>query len=53
MPVPTSEETKSDGSAQPRPEFGLSGRKIIYDKDGKPYVCDTLYDHLSLITNQQ
>ncbi|KAG5421045.1 ERV1 [Candida metapsilosis] len=45
MPVPTSEETKSDGSAQPRPEFGLSGRKIIYDKDGKPCrTCNELLD---------
>lgn len=45
MPVPTTEENKPDNSSTTRPEFGLSGRKIIYDKDGKPYVSETIAFH--------
>lgn len=34
------EESKEDKGPQvvQRPESGVTGRKIIYDKDGKPYV---------------
>ncbi|KAI5902946.1 Mitochondrial FAD-linked sulfhydryl oxidase ERV1 [Candida parapsilosis] len=38
MPIPTTEEDKTDNVSNTKPEFGLSGRRIIYDKDGKPYV---------------
>ncbi|KAI5967732.1 ERV1 [Candida margitis] len=45
MPIPTTEEKSSDDSRKSRPEFGLSGRKIIYDKDGKPCrTCNELLD---------
>ncbi|KNE00398.1 hypothetical protein QG37_02424 [Candidozyma auris] len=30
--------TKEASAPQDKPVFGASGRKIIYDKDGKPYV---------------
>lgn len=30
--------TKDTQEDQGKPEVGASGRKIIYDKDGKPYV---------------
>lgn len=26
-----------------KPEFGASGRKIVYDENGKPYVLDFLF----------
>ncbi|KAI5963889.1 ERV1 [Candida theae] len=45
MPISTGEEVKSNESSNKRPEFGLSGRKIIYDKDGKPCrTCNELSD---------
>lgn len=34
----TKEETKDETRSLEKPEFGATGRKIIYDKDGKPYV---------------
>lgn len=32
------QEAISKGHEEEKPVFGSSGRKIIYDKDGKPYV---------------
>ncbi|ODV96729.1 hypothetical protein PACTADRAFT_65210 [Pachysolen tannophilus NRRL Y-2460] len=40
------QENEGDGSHGPqKPALGLTGRKIIYDKDGKPCrACNTLLD---------
>ncbi|CAK9436309.1 uncharacterized protein LODBEIA_P08670 [Lodderomyces beijingensis] len=41
----TETEEKPPASTSPLPQFGASGRKIIYDKDGKPCrACNTLLD---------
>lgn len=39
------QEVKNIDSEAERPVIGASGRKIVYDKDGKPYV--TPNEHFS------
>lgn len=47
--------TQEKQEAQEKPVFGASGRKIVYDKDGKPYVtshfCEKSESIKNLITN--
>lgn len=41
----SSTETIEKTETANKPEFGVSGRKIVYDKDGKPCrTCNTLLD---------
>ncbi|EGW34362.1 uncharacterized protein SPAPADRAFT_59785 [Spathaspora passalidarum NRRL Y-27907] len=39
------EKTKTEVNSDAKPNFGVTGRKIVYDKDGKPCrTCNTLQD---------
>ncbi|EMG48611.1 Mitochondrial FAD-linked sulfhydryl oxidase, putative [Candida maltosa Xu316] len=40
----TTEAIPTTESSTTKPEFGVSGRKIVYDKDGKCRTCNTLLD---------
>ncbi|RCK59511.1 Mitochondrial FAD-linked sulfhydryl oxidase ERV1 [Candida viswanathii] len=41
----TTETVEKTETASSKPEFGVTGRKIVYDKDGKPCrTCNTLLD---------
>jgi hypothetical protein len=36
MPEAVEIQSSGEAPAKSKPQFGASGRKIIYDKDGKP-----------------